>query len=426
MSHELPPIVLIDDGGAGGAVLAPLTDLRAACDVRTGALTLMERAELAMGAPVQGIFVDAERSEVVREKFPGIAVNDASRFRGSVLALNARLGPVDRSAVLELVRAGGHGVLRDAADEVVGAVVPASELGAECLLQLKGAASAGRADRRQVMTRPWHVRTLRDECLLMDLRLIAARLGGGKRASATMSGVTIIPHAHHELTVASSAKVYPGTVFDLEGGSIVIAEHAVVRPGAMVIGPAYVGPGSTVLERATIRPGTAIGPTCKVNGEVGGTIFQGFANKAHDGYLGDAYVGEWVNLGAGTTNSNLLNTYGEVIARAMDASGKSGSNERTGEQFLGCVLGDHVKTAICSRIMTGSIVGTGTMFAASGPLTGTVGRFSWITDAGVKSFRFDKFLEVAAAAMARRKLVPGGEYVVCLRRLHERMQQSQE
>jgi UDP-N-acetylglucosamine diphosphorylase/glucosamine-1-phosphate N-acetyltransferase len=203
-------------------------------------------------------------------------------------------------------------------------------------------------------------------------------------------------------------------VLDSEHGAIHVAEHAVVRPGAVLIGPCYVGPHSTVLERATIRPGTAIGPWCKVNGEVGGTIFQGYANKAHDGYLGDAYVGEWVNLGAGTTVSNLLNTYSEVIAKATPG----GSNERTGETFLGPVIGDHVKTAICTRVMTGSILHTGSMFATTAAVSGCVGPFTWATDEGQRVYRLDKFLEVARAAMERRKVEPSEAYIAALAALH--------
>jgi UDP-N-acetylglucosamine diphosphorylase / glucose-1-phosphate thymidylyltransferase / UDP-N-acetylgalactosamine diphosphorylase / glucosamine-1-phosphate N-acetyltransferase / galactosamine-1-phosphate N-acetyltransferase len=174
-----------------------------------------------------------------------------------------------------------------------------------------------------------------------------------------------------------------------------------------------------VLERSLVKSNTALGPWCKVAGEVGGTIFQGFANKAHDGHLGDSYIGEWVNLGAGTTNSNLLNTYGEVVAKQSPR----GSNERTGETFLGCVLGDHVKTAICTRIMTGAIVHTGTMWAATAAISGCVPGFSWVTDSSPppsgageqwKPFRFDKFMEVARAAMGRRKIVPSEATVAAL------------
>jgi UDP-N-acetylglucosamine diphosphorylase/glucosamine-1-phosphate N-acetyltransferase len=203
-------------------------------------------------------------------------------------------------------------------------------------------------------------------------------------------------------------------VLDSEQGPIHIAEHATVRPGAILIGPCYVGPHATVLERATIRGGTAIGPWCKVNGEVSGTIFQGFANKAHDGYLGDAYVGEWVNLGAGTTVSNLLNTYGEVITKATPGS----PNERTGESFLGPVIGDHVKTAICTRIMTGAVLHTGSMFATTAAVCGCVPGFTWATDEGQRSYRLDKFLEVARSAMSRRKVEASEAYVAALTALH--------
>jgi bifunctional N-acetylglucosamine-1-phosphate-uridyltransferase/glucosamine-1-phosphate-acetyltransferase GlmU-like protein len=162
-----------------------------------------------------------------------------------------------------------------------------------------------------------------------------------------------------------------------------------------------------VLERATIRPNTVIGPYCKVAGEVSGVIFQGFSNKAHDGFLGDSWLGEWVNLGAGTTNSNLLNTYGEVIALGSPG----GSYERTGEQFLGAIIGDHVKTAICTRIMTGAVIHTGAMLAQTAAVTGCVGPFAWCTDEGVKQYRPAKFIEVAKAAMARRGVVPSAGYL---------------
>jgi hypothetical protein len=131
---------------------------------------------------------------------------------------------------------------------------------------------------------------------------------------------------------------------------------------------------------------------CKVGGEITGVIFQGHTNKAHEGFLGDSYIGKWVNLGAGTTNSNLLNTYGPVVV----------DRQRTGETFMGCVLGDHVRTAIGTRIMTGAVVGTGTMWAASKPITGRTAPMRWVTDAGEKPYRPEKFLEVAIAAMARR------------------------
>jgi UDP-N-acetylglucosamine diphosphorylase/glucosamine-1-phosphate N-acetyltransferase len=216
-----------------------------------------------------------------------------------------------------------------------------------------------------------------------------------------------------DLTLDPTSLVYPGVTFDLEQGPVVIGERATVRPGASIAGPAYVGPHATVMDRALIKPHTAIGPWCKVAGEVGGTILQGYSNKAHDGHLGDSWIGEWVNLGAGTTNSNLLNTYAEVIARGQPGA----SNERTGLQFLGAIIGDHVKTAICTRLMTGCVLHTGSMFAETRPVSGCVAGFTWATDEGRKVYRFEKFMEVARAMMARRKVEASGVYEACLKGL---------
>jgi UDP-N-acetylglucosamine diphosphorylase/glucosamine-1-phosphate N-acetyltransferase len=257
-----------------------------------------------------------------------------------------------------------------------------------------------------MLTRPWSTRAVRDAAIDADLAALAGalpRFTGGV-------GVTVIGAAVH---AHASTRVAPTAVLDAEGGPIVLEEGATVRPGAIILGPAYVGPHATVLERATIRAHTSIGPWCKVNGEVGGCVFQGYSNKAHDGYLGDSWVGEWVNLGAGTTNSNLLNTYGEVIAKASPEA----RSERTGQRFLGATIGDHVKTAICTRLFTGCVAGTGSMLAGTAAVSGCVAGFSWVTDEGVRPYRIDKFLEVARAAMARRKVTPGPAYVERLRAL---------
>jgi UDP-N-acetylglucosamine diphosphorylase/glucosamine-1-phosphate N-acetyltransferase len=215
--------------------------------------------------------------------------------------------------------------------------------------------------------------------------------------------------------------VYPGVTIDVERGPVAVAGHAVLRPGAVVVGPSAIGPYSTVLEHAIIRSNTAIGRRCKVGGEVGGVIFQGFANKAHDGFLGDSWVGEWANLGAGTTNSNLLNTYSEVVAQATC----SGARERTGETFLGATIGDHVRTAIGTRIMTGAVVHTGAMWAASKAITGCVGRFAWVTDEGERTYRLGKFLDVARTVMARRDVEPSDAYLARLTTLHQALQRAE-
>lgn len=419
------PIVLFHDSRGE---LAPLTDLRASFDVRTGAFTLRERLSSAsftpMGedstgvGPVASVYVPPSHVPLYREAMynhrePSVLVNEIPAGTRSVVLINGRapLAPVKDLAAMPV----GHG-LREAldssgspasADSFIGAHVEPAMISRLVSGDLGGLTLAP-LDGRQLLSRPWHVRAFRDACLANDLAAVRTTMGVRLPFHAT-----VITGRHEVLNFGT---IEPGVILDCSHGDIVVMQGAVVRPGAILIGPCYVGPGSSVLERATIRPGTCIGPTCKVNGEVGGTIFQAYSNKAHDGYLGDSYVGEWVNLGAGTTNSNLLNTYGEIIAKATP----EGKHERTGETFLGAIIGDHCKFAICSRILTGSVLHTGGMFATTAPVGGCVWGFAWATDEGTRPYRLDKFEGVMRTAMQRRKVEPSEGYVQVLGQLHRK------
>jgi hypothetical protein len=140
-----------------------------------------------------------------------------------------------------------------------------------------------------------------------------------------------------------------------------------------------------------------VGAGCKVGGEVAETIIQGNSNKSHDGFLGHSFLGEWVNLGALTTTSNLKNTYGPI-------SLKVGSREvQTGRMFLGSLIGDYTKTAIGTRLMSGSYVGVSSMIAVSNHAPRFVGSFQFLTDAKAEQYQFRKAVEVASRVFARRQ-----------------------
>lgn len=396
----MPGLHLFDDRLP---TLAPLADLRPAWEIRTGALTTRERIEAQFGAACEGLHCGDELRDLARELDPAVrAAGDSP----AGLYVNARCSSLPAEA--KSLRM-GEAIL----DAASGAIVAAHLDSAAAAELLSTGAYSGPAvapaNQPQLMSRPWHVRAWRDACMNFDLEWLSSRL---PRVTAPSGAVAF---GRSSLCVASTAAIYPTAVFDLEHGPVIVDEHATIRPGAQLIGPCYVGRHSTVLERATIRPFTSIGPWCKVNGETGGTIFQGYANKAHDGYVGDSYLGEWVNLGAGTTTSNLLNTYGEVIAKASSSTG----NERTGLQFLGSIIGDHTKTAICTRLMTGCIVHSGAMIATTSAASGCVAPFAWCTDAGVRSFRLDKFLEIMRTAMGRRRVTPGPAYAARIAAMHD-------
>ncbi len=394
--------VAIFDDGRG--LLSPLTDLRPCFDIRTGALTTLERLALHARShdlpQPDALFVPEALADLTREKHPTLRVNDPAALAAGVLLVNGAcpLNDTDSTGV-EL----GEAIVDSASGTIIKAHIRTERAAIHRILA--GDASGltvHAATNVPTLSRPWHIRAHRDACIAADLAALANAV-----SSTPQPPHSSIPRLH----IAASAIIHPSVIFDTEPGPIVIADHAIIRPGAIIVGPAYIGPNSTVLERSLIKSNTAIGPYCKVAGEIGGTIFQGYANKSHDGHLGDSYIGEWANLGAGTTNSNLLNTYGDIVCRAIGTDGKPGSNERTGQQFLGATIGDHVKTAICTRIMTGAIVGTGTMFAASTSLSGTVSPLLWITDSGTKPFAADKFVEIARTVMARRKVAMSAAYL---------------
>jgi len=172
-----------------------------------------------------------------------------------------------------------------------------------------------------------------------------------------------------------------------------------VHPFTRIEGPCYIGP-KCILLGAKCREGMSIGPMCRVGGEVEESIIQGYSNKYHDGFLGHAYVGEWVNLGALTTNSDLKNDYSSV---SVVLDGKAPID--TGSTKVGSIIGDHTKTSIGTLLNTGSFVGAMALLLATGkPLPKHIPSFAWFIEGVVsKGFGKGKLYETAKTAMSRRK-----------------------
>jgi UDP-N-acetylglucosamine diphosphorylase/glucosamine-1-phosphate N-acetyltransferase len=194
--------------------------------------------------------------------------------------------------------------------------------------------------------------------------------------------------------ICLNALVEPGVVFDVRHGAVVLDEGVEVRHGTRLEGPLYAGPGTRLLGGA-IRE-SVFGPECRIRGEISATVFLGYGNKAHDGFVGHSVVGHWVNLGAGTTTSNLKNTYGEVRLEV------AGHRIPTGRLNLGSLFGDHAKTAIGTMLATGSVISAGANVFGTAMPPKYVPPFAW-GDAG-KRMSEDGFLTVAQRVFGRRKL----------------------
>ena len=154
---------------------------------------------------------------------------------------------------------------------------------------------------------------------------------------------------------AEGAALGQHVVSDTSKGPILLDEGATVGPHCFLRGPAYLGPKSRVTEQSAIKDGVSLGHTTKIGGEVEASIVEPYSNKQHYGFLGHSYLGSWINLGAGTCNSDLKNTYGTV---RMDYRGESVA---TGMQFVGCMMGDYAKSAINTGIFTGKTIGVCSM-----------------------------------------------------------------
>jgi UDP-N-acetylglucosamine diphosphorylase/glucosamine-1-phosphate N-acetyltransferase len=233
---------------------------------------------------------------------------------------------------------------------------------------------------------------------------LADRLREDFRAATNLDAPIAVPPAgsgqvryeHGLLRVAPTAIIEPGVLFDFSEGPIWIEDGANVRAFTRLAGPAFIGPGSTLLGGSF--SGVAIGPVCKVHGEVEETTLLGYSNKAHEGFLGHAYLGRWVNLGALTTNSDLKNNYGTV--RMWTPRGEVD----TGEMKLGCLLGDHVKTGIGMMINTGTVIGAGSNVYGAPQPPKYVAPFRWGSGDALVGYDFERFLATAETAMDRRNV----------------------
>jgi UDP-N-acetylglucosamine diphosphorylase/glucosamine-1-phosphate N-acetyltransferase len=391
-------MIIFDDGRGD---LSPMTDLRAAFEVRSGILTGAERIVHARREHLAGYWARRELADLLKSRL-ALPVNVAPD-EDHVLLVNGRwlsprgdLQPRKNAAIIS--EETGEVLLAAFERRETAHFLEAGELPAN----VAETRVAGEA----LLRNPWDVIANRKHLLEQDFRIF-------RILEALVPDQSLAIVGSHPVEIHRSARIYPGVVIDAEHGPVVVDEGSVVRPNAVLCGPCYVGRHCTIADHALIKPQTAIGPWCKVGGEVGGTIFQGYSNKVHDGHLGDSWVGEWVNFGAGTTNSNLLNTYGEVAMKPRS----DGPRQRTGLSFLGAIVGDHVKFSIGTRIMTGSVFGTGAMIATSAPPPTTVPAFAWMTDEGTRKYRTEKFMDVARSVMNRRNVEAGPAYEAALRAL---------
>jgi UDP-N-acetylglucosamine diphosphorylase/glucosamine-1-phosphate N-acetyltransferase len=198
----------------------------------------------------------------------------------------------------------------------------------------------------------WDVVEHNADCLRRDANWFGSR--------HDHSNVAVVGPAER-FVAASGATIEPFVCADTRSGPVLIDDGAIVHAFSRLEGPCYVGKGSWIAG-ARLRGGTTIGPHCRIGGEVEASIVQGYSNKAHDGFLGHSYVGEWVNLGAGTQTSDLRNDYDAVRVTV------NGQRRSTGRNKVGSYIGDHAKSGLGALLNSGSTIGAFCNLLPSGTL----------------------------------------------------------
>jgi UDP-N-acetylglucosamine diphosphorylase/glucosamine-1-phosphate N-acetyltransferase len=239
----------------------------------------------------------------------------------------------------------------------------------------------------------WDIFSYAGELIKFDFSLVE-----NKKKSALLSSTNTVignyPVFLEEGAVAECA------IFNTQDGPIYLGKDSLVMEGSKIRGPFSLGEQGVLKMDAKIYGPTSIGPFCKVGGELNNVVMLGYSNKGHDGFLGNAVIGEWCNLGADTNNSNLKNNYAEVKLWSYEKE----SFVNTGLQFCGLIMGDHSKCGINTMFNTGTVVGVSANIFGAGFPRNFVPSFSWGGAHGFTLYRLDKALEVADRMMERRGL----------------------
>lgn len=390
-------LVLLDIDATKRRNFDPLSLSRPIWELRCGISSLGEKL-IARCKPAQtaAFVVDyLVPTTRARSKWP---VNDVASLDGDdLLLVSARL----KADALDALDTGGPSTVLTAQD---GEVLCAWIRKADLPRLKKGSidellASAGAAFRPQVRDLPvWNYAW--DLVLANPAQLTRDFAAAGKSGiEGSIEEPRALRGSRKDVYVAPGCTIHPMVVIDASNGPVYLDQGVEVHPFTRIEGPCYIGP-KCILLGAKCREGMSIGPMCRVGGEVEESIIQGYSNKYHDGFLGHAYVGEWVNLGALTTNSDLKNDYSSV---SVVLDGKAPID--TGSTKVGSIIGDHTKTSIGTLLNTGSFVGAMALLLGTGkPLPKHIPSFAWFIEGVVsKGFGKGKLYETAKTAMSRRK-----------------------
>lgn len=360
--------------------LLPFTHTRPVADIRCGILTMRERWELRLGIEDTGSLTEPYMQEVFALK----GGNDNVFINGSVFATAELAEEILRLAPQEQLTQNGLIIAARVNDEIV-------EFGASIKISatLKEKEYGGTVTH---LAHIWDIFKLNEEWINHDYKLMT----NGRTSAPLPDGITAA--GTDNIFLEEGAKIYPGCIINGGTGSVYIGKDAEILEGAIVRGPIAICDHAVVKMGAKLYGGTTIGEGCKVGGEISNVVFFANSNKGHDGYLGNAVIGEWCNLGADTNCSNLKNNYDSI--KIWDEH--NFKSIQSGLTFCGLLMGDHSKCGINTMFNTGTVVGVSANVYGGGFPEKFIPSFAWGGSDGMTSYRLDKAMATANRMMGRR------------------------
>ena len=364
---------ILFDGPSRNALL-PFTYTRPVADIRIGILTIREKWELFLGSTTTTVTED-----YLSDKFPMVELEENIMINASYLPTKALVKQIKNLSANQAVYDGDSLVafysLEDQAIE---------------LDEFEGFQSE---DPLLNIQATWDIFSKNAAAITADFELLTAN-----RSSEKIPDKTIAFNPEN-IFIEPGARL-PYCVLNASNGPIYIGRNSEIMEGSLVRGPIALCEGATLKMGAKIYGATTIGPNSRVGGEVNNSVFFANSNKSHDGYLGNAVIGEWCNLGADSNNSNLKNNYTEVRLWSYETENFA----KTGLQFCGLMMGDHSKCGINTMFNTGTVVGVSANIFGSGYPRNFIPSFSWGGAKGISTYLTAKAFEVANVVMDRRGL----------------------
>ncbi len=383
-------IILFEDRAVNR--LKPLTLTHAAFEVRFGAFTMLERVKTILKKEDRLVLIVREElAQITKERFPEATVNPDPIPPG--LWLNGRC--VWSENAVSGINTGilyrtenGTNAAWFTTEETSSTSLPPEKTDREKTIAV--------TEIRYLWDSIFHTGEMIDSeyVSLLASKNIYPFLSSGDSHAASIHPSAILVKDEN-IFMGEDVIISAGVVLDATKGRIILDKDAFVDIGALIQGPVFIGAGTRINPGAKLRGSVTLGPVCKVGGEVEDCIIQGYSNKQHDGFLGHSYVGEWVNLGANTNNSDLKNNYGEIRFNL------DGEVMETGLIFLGLLMGDYSKSGISTMFNTGTYVGVGANIFGGDFQEKYIPSFAWgkkgVTD-------FEKFIQTCEKMKSRRGL----------------------